>query len=379
MKWRYWILFGVGLLAAIFWSLQTALSFGVESSRLERLTQGVNTAHWFAQADLTAENFQQRVSSDDLRSIQQMGFRHIRLPLDPTVLLDEEHPEQLNSENLSYVDAALDKILAADLAVIVDLHPQSEFKRRLYEEAEFTESVGVFWRSLAQHLSTRNPEQVFLEVMNEPATRNPQDWYAVQEKLLAEMRAGAPDHTLIASANLRVEDDWDTIKALELITPVADSNVVYNFHFYTPMAFTHQGADWGEDTWEHFHNVPYPSDPAAIASILPEIEDETAQNWLRSYGEEQWNLDKLAVPIQQAADWGRSHRVHLTCNEFGVYRRVAPSGDRNNWLRDVRSLLEQHEIGWAVWEYDAGFSILNKTGSEPQPDAAVLAALFSAQ
>ncbi|MBD2059606.1 cellulase family glycosylhydrolase [Oculatella sp. FACHB-28] len=378
MKRKFWILFGVGLFAALFLSLLLMMrSLGVEQSRLERLTQGINVAHWFAQAELTADNFQNRIQPEDIQLIKQIGFRHIRLPLDPTILFDEEQPERLNSENLPYVDAALDQILAADLAVIVDLHPRSEFKRRLYQEESFVEAVGLFWRSLAQHLSSRNPNQVFLEVMNEPATRNPQDWYAIQERLLAEMRAGAPDHTLIASANLRVEDDWDTIVALQQITPVEDPNVVYNFHFYQPMSFTHQGADWGEDTWEHFRNVPYPADAEAIAAILPEIENETARDWLMDYGEEEWNAAKLKESLQRAAEWGQSHQVHVTCNEFGVYRRAAPVEGREAWLRDVRSLLEQSQIGWAMWEYDSGFGAIRRTDGERVPDPVVVKALFN--
>lgn len=376
MKQKFWILFGVGLLAALFLSLLMMRSLGVEQSRLERLTQGINAAHWFAQAELTADNFQNRIQPEDIQLIKQIGFRHIRLPLDPTILFDEEQPERLNSENLPYVDAALDEILAADLAVIVDLHPRSEFKRRLYREEAFVEVVGLFWRSLAQHLSSRDPDQVFLEVMNEPATRNPQDWYAIQAQLLAEMRAGAPDHTLIASANLRVEDDWDTIAALQQITPVEDSNIVYNFHFYQPMSFTHQGADWGEDTWQHFRNVPYPADSEAIAAILPEIDNETARNWLMDYGEEQWNAAKLEESLQRAAEWGRSHQVPVTCNEFGVYRRAAPAEGRGAWLRDVRSLLEQYQIGWAMWEYDSGFGVIRRTDGERIPDPVVVKALF---
>jgi endoglucanase len=373
---QFWILFGVGLFAALLLSLQMMRSLGVDQSRMDRLTQGINTAHWFAQTELTADNFQNRIQPEDIQLIKQIGFRHIRLPLDPTVLFNEDDPAQLNPENLIYVDTALDRILAADLAVIVDLHPRSQFKRRLYDEEGFVEVVGTFWRSLAQHLSSRSPNQVFLEVMNEPATRDPQDWYTIQEQLLAEMRVGAPDHTLIASANLRVEDDWDTIAALQQITPVEDPNVVYNFHFYQPMSFTHQGADWGEDTWEHFRNVPYPATPEAIAAILPDIENETARNWLTDYGEERWNIAKLEESLQRAAEWGRSHQVHVTCNEFGVYRRAAPPEGRGAWLQDVRSLLEQYQMGWAMWEYDAGFGVIRRTDGEPLPDPVVVKALF---
>jgi hypothetical protein len=113
-----------------------------------------------------------------------------------------------------------------------------------------------------------------------------------------------------------------------------------------------------------------------IAAILPDIENETARNWLMDYGEEQWNTAKLKESLQRATEWGRSHQVHVTCNEFGVYRQAAPPEGRGAWLRDVRSLLEQYQIGWAMWEYDSGFGVIRRTDGEPLPDPVVVKALF---
>ena len=412
MKRSFWMIFSLTIALLVLVTTVVVPACGVSDRRFANLTQGINAAHWFAQAPLTAENFQNQITAEDLRLIRSLGFRHVRLPLDPTVLLDGAHPDRLNLENLSYLDRALDQIQAADLAVIVDLHPRSDLKRQLYqdlrtdhekpsgwtifggaprpqkssncvspvyEDATFVEAIAQFWQTLAQHLSTRNPEQVFLEVLNEPASRDPQVWYAVQTRLLAAMRSGAPDHTLIASANLRVGDDWDTLQALQELAPVADANVVYNFHFYQPMPFTHQGATWGEDLWAHLRDVPYPVDPQAIAALLPQLGNSAARERLRRYGEEGWNAARLDALLQQAEAWGRSHRVRVTCNEFGVYRHAAPPDDRIAWLRDVRSLLERHRIGWALWEYNAGFGILVGDDGDRIPDDRIIAALLEAE
>lgn len=369
------------IVAAIFISVLSFDSFsgkkslGTENGRLDSLTHGINVAHWFAQAPLNAERFQTYIASDDIKLIHELGFRHIRLPIDPKILLDPAHPAKLNQENIGYVDAAIDLILSHDLAVIVDIHPDWAFKRKLYSEPIFTEAFATFWRALAHHFSHSNPKYVFLEVMNEPATRDPQEWYEIQSKLLIEMRKGAPEHTLIASANMRVEDEWSDIEGLMELTPVEDTNVVYNFHFYKPMIFTHQGATWGEDAWQYLHNVPYPSDEVAIASLLPKIEDETAQQWLKSYGKQQWNAEKIESLLNQAAEWGRFHQVPVTCNEFGVYRHVAPPSSRSTWLRDVRTSLEVNNIGWAMWEYNAGFGLIRRIAGAT-PDAEIISALF---
>lgn len=374
---KFWIFFSIGLLFVGILTLNSSPTLGVKEERFSRLTQGINLSHWFAQAPLTHKNFQTRVSVQDIQQIKKMGFRHVRVPIDPNVLFNEKQPEKLNQDNLKDFDRALDMILAENLGVIVDIHPQARFKQRLYNDVIFVNNVAKFWKSLAQHLSTRDPELVFLEVLNEPDVKDPKVWYSIQPKLLAAMRSGAPLHTLIASGNLRVGRNWDGIEALQLLSPIKDLNVIYNFHFYTPKPFVSQGATWGWDMLRYFRSVPYPSNPVSVASILPQIKNETARKRLQEYGKQRWNAQKLEELISNAAAWAKEHQVRLTCNEFGVYRRVAPPDDRNTWIRDVRSLLEKYNIGWSMWDYNHGFGVMKRVNEKSVPDLDTLQALFT--
>ncbi len=379
MTMKLWKFLGVAIATCLVLSLLTLFSpqsLGVSQNRLDKLSQGVNLARWFAQTELTHETFQNKITPDDVQMIRELGFNHVRLPLDPEILFDEAQPTRLNAENLPYVDAALDMILESGLAVIVDFHPLPRFKSRLYSDIGFADAVTQFWGALASHLSERDPDYVFLEVMNEPATEDPQDWYVIQERLLAAMRASAPENTLIASANQRVSDNWSPIFALEQLTPVDDANVVYNFHFYEPKHFTHQGASWGWDALAHYANVPFPVTPETVEPLLASIEDAAAKQYLQNYGEYRWNIERLDELIRRAADWGRSHHVPVSCNEFGVYRRVAPRADRLKWIAGVRSLLESYSMGWAMWSYDDGFGMITENRDQPEPDLEVVDALL---
>jgi endoglucanase len=247
----------------------------------------------------------------------------------------------------------------------------------LYSDEVLIDDIAKFWRSLAQHLSKYNSERVFLEVLNEPSFENPQKWNAIQPHLLSAMRAGAPKHTLIAAANQRVGNNWDQVTALEALEPVKDRNVVYNFHFYSPMEFTHQGADWvWKDLTPYLKNVPYPSNSVALAPLLPSIKNEVVRDQLKNYGEQQWNAKKLEGLISRASAWSKSHRVRLICNEFGVYRVVASPEDRITWIRDVRSLLEKYQMGWSMWDFSGDFGVTIKINRESAPDIKTLQALF---
>jgi hypothetical protein len=167
------------------------------------------------------------------------------------------------------------------------------------------------------------------------------------------MRDGAPGHTLIATGG-----GWSTVDDLAALTPIADPNVVYNFHFYEPLTFTHQGATWGDPTWQQLKGVPYPANPQAVEAVLPNLADANARHYGVDYGQEYWDTIRIEERLLRAVDWGRRHNVRLTCNEFGVYRPVAPPTARMAWLRDVRALLERYAIGWTMWDYAGGFGVV---------------------
>ena len=326
----------------------------VSDARFARLARGINLSHWFAQArSYDIQHLRSYMTVEDFKLIRATGFGHVRLTLNPVILLNEQEPAALNPEYRAELDAALDMILGQGLAVIVDLHPEDDFKAQLAESDERSAAFVTFWQALAEHLAARDPEQVFLETLNEPVMRDAERWFAIQRRLLSAMRQGAPAHTLIATAH-----KWSSLTELLMLEPTDDPNIVYNFHCYDPHDFTHQAATWGMKYWPDLAYLPYPSSPAALAEILPQIANEQAREAARAYGEESWDAAKVDAWIGRAAAWGAQHNRRLTCNEFGVYRFKTRPEHRNAWIRDVRASLERHQIGWTMWDYAGGFSIV---------------------
>ena len=345
-------------------SSASAAARGVSDARFAKLAHGINLSHWFAQAPrYEHDHFQSYITAEDVRLIKSMGFAHVRFTLNPLILLNEDDPATLHKQNQVYVDAALDMILEQDLAVIVDLHPEDDFKLRLRDDDNMVSTFATFWHALAKHLSARDGEQVFLEVLNEPVMRDGERWASIQTQLLAAMREGAPEHTLIATAH-----KWSSLTELLMLEPIADRNVVYNFHCYDPHIFTHQGATWSMEYLPHLEHLPYPSSPQALEPILRNVEDEQARQAACEYGEQRWDAAKIDAWIAQAAAWGAQHNVCLSCNEFGVYRCKSRPEHRNAWLQDVRTSLEQHNIGWTMWDYAGGFSVVTTTGNRREVD-----------
>lgn len=343
---------------------------GVPPARLEKLTQGINLSHWFSQShSYSKEHLETYNTAKDAALIKAIGFRHVRFTFNEATVVDKEKPAVLNPEKMKRFETAIDMLLAAGLAVIVDFHPEEDYKRAVEKDAAAIENFVGMWRALARHLSSRDPERIFFEVMNEPVMRDSARWNVIQKKVLAAMRESAPRHTLIAAAA-----EWSEIYKLEFVEVVADRNVVYNFHCYEPFKFTHQGATWAGPTVKGLKNVPYPSSPAAVAKVLADLPDEKTRQLMIQYGKETWNAEKIDALIARAAAWGRKHGAALTCNEFGVYR-VAPAADRNRCIEDVRNACEKHGIGWCMWDYAGAFGVATGKPGRRVPDADTVKAL----
>lgn len=368
----------VSCLVAGFVAGQTARAGGAKTSlafaRADKLKRGINASEWFAQVydkrGYTPEHFQAWTTAGDIALIKSMGFDHVRLGMNPQPMFDAHEPNKLPADYLSALDAAVKMILDHGLAVVIDVHPESDFKARLAKDDDFVERFADFWRALAAHYSTWDAERVFLEILNEPEFSDRYRWLGVQMKLAAAIRKGAPAHTIIA-AGARWSDDDDLV----FQEPLHDPNVIYNFHFYEPHIFTHQGATWSAYSWHWLRGLKYPSRPESAERVAALVPDEVERLQVIRYGRDHWDAARIESEMKQAAEWARRRGVPLVCNEFGVYREYADPEDRAAWLHDVRTALEHNGIGWAMWDYSGSFGVVTKKDGRVVPDDGVLRAL----
>jgi aryl-phospho-beta-D-glucosidase BglC (GH1 family) len=338
------------------------------------LRRGINASEWFAQVydkrGYTAEHFQAWTTAEDIALIKAMGFDHVRLSVNPQPMFNALEPNKIPAEYLSSLDAAVKMILDRGLAVVIDLHPESDFKARLAKDDDFVERFADFWRALAAHYSTWDADRVFLEVLNEPEFADRYRWLGVQVKLAAAIREGAPAHTIIA-AGARWSDDDDLV----FQEPLRDANVIYNFHFYEPHIFTHQGATWSAYYWHWVRGLKYPSSPEQAARVAALVPDEVDRLQVIRYGHDHWDAARIESEMKQAGEWARRRGVPLVCNEFGVYREYSDPEDRAAWLRDVRTALEHNGIGWTMWDYSGSFGVVTKKDGKAVADDGALRAL----
>lgn len=340
---------------------------------MHSLLRGVNLGGWFSQIDAvegndprtfpgTRHHLESFLGPEDFRRIKAWGFDHVRLPVDHVNVFTG--PGLAPDETvLALLDRAVDGLTATGLCVILDLHkcPGHDFHAGATRDQAFFHDPACraqarqVWTHLAERFGPR--PGVLLEILNEPVAPDAAVWNTVKDEMAAHIRRHAPRSTLVVGSNR-----WNNAGEFAQLTPVDDDNVLYSFHFYHPLPFTHQLAPWIADPYFAAHRT-YPGDyppPPDTATRLP---PDTGR----------WDRARLEQAIEPVVRFRDRHQVPVACNEFGVYAGGADRASQLAWMTDVLSMLRERAIGWSYWNYrNLDFGLVSRGearfASHPQYD-----------
>jgi len=301
------------------------------------------------------------------------GFDHVRLPVrfSTPERASMNPPFTINEQFFQRVDWAVERALAHQLSIIIDLHHYEEIHR---EPAQHRERLSGLWRQIAQRYAARPPSVAF-EILNEPnGALEPKLLNAMTAEVLGIIRKTNP--TRIVFANCYFWANAERLAELEL--PARDANVVAQFHMYQPILFTHQGANW-MDPWLQTRGVLFPGPPPEPLAPVAAARD---QGWVSQWFDAYNRLPLLQNPsgprivfehFEHATRYVKAHSRRVYLGEFGVLD-VADEQSRENYLWLVRTEAERRGIGWAYWDDGAGFKLMEpKSG---QIDERLLRALI---
>jgi endoglucanase len=342
-------------------------------ARAQHLRHGINASEWFAQSanDYSAARTNSYTDDSDIALMARLGFDNVRLSIDPVPLEQGLNHQGQYADFLDRLDHAVDTMIANGLAVQIDVHPEEPFKQDVKNSNGGVDRFVMLWRRLAAHYANRNPDLVFFEIMNEPEVTDPYRWSGIQAAAAAAIREVAPNNTLIAAG-----PNYSGIQDLLTQFPLPDGNVIYNFHFYEPHEFTHQGAGWGSPWWIYTHNIAWPPSESAMQQDLSQVPGASDRYAFEHYWLDGWSAHRIKLEMDAAAAWGKTNGVPLICNEFGAYRDHSDPASRMAWIHDTRTAMEEDGIGWTMWDYRGGFGVVHKQNGQPaQVDEQVVQAL----
>jgi aryl-phospho-beta-D-glucosidase BglC (GH1 family) len=362
------ILFAIALFVVIA-SFSPAQNTSLAWKRFQHLQHGVALSGWFSESgNYSLAQLRAYTTPADLEHIHKLGFDHIRIPVDPIIFQCEG--DWASCERIAFLDQVIQQALSFDLDVILDFHPNPQYTHSLLSNPMAADKYLRLWGQIADHYGAMNQDRIVLEVMNEISVPDPYSWSGLLQQSIDVIRRHAPNSTILVQG-AGYSDIWDLVR----LPAFADNNLIYNFHYYEPHIFTHQGATWGNDYWLDVKNLPFPPTDKAVSDAIGHAESEEAKWRILQYKSDHWDAERIASDIEFAANWARERNVPLMCDEFGVYRNFSPPESREHWLTAARTAFEKNHIGWTMWDYQGGFGVVYKENGAVRDDELVLRSL----
>lgn len=322
--------------------------------------RGTNISHWLSQSNRRGEERRNFFTEKDVQYLAGLGFDHLRIPVDEEQLWKEGGEK--DKEGFSLLNQALDWCKKYKLDAIVDLHILrshhfNEKEKPLWTEAAAQESFFQFWRDLSKVLKKYPVEDVAYELMNEPVADDPEDWNKLVKKLVTIIRTTEPTRKIVIGSNR-----WQSANTFDQLSiPENDKNIILSFHMYEPFLLTHHTASWtGIKDYKGPINYPGKIVKEEDLSNLP---DSLRNTILRS--KTTYTIDSIRKHFTKPITVAKKYNLPLYCGEWGCLNTV-PDAARQQWFRDMKTVLEENNIGWATWDYKGGFGIINSKGEEEQ-------------
>ena len=343
------------VLLTILISLQVLFLYGQNKNSFE-IRNGLNISHWLSQSNQRGEARKAYFTRADVEFIANLGYDHIRIPIDEEQMFTEDGRKE--PEAFTLLHNALGWCAEFNLRAVVDLHILrshhfNEGEKPLFTDSKAQEQFYECWRKISGEISKYSVDRVAYEPMNEPVADDPETWNVIVNRCVEVIRQLEPDRTIVLGSNRW--QSFSTVKFLRV--PENDPNIIISFHYYDPFLLTHFQASW-TNIRDIAVPVHYPGQLVADADL------EAAKNHAND-GKKVYNIDVIESDFMQVIEVAKKYNLKMYCGEYGCING-ATHEDKIRWYKDMYMLFERHGIARANWDYKGSFAIVRR--GEPQTE-----------
>lgn len=290
-----------------------------------------------------SEHFATYITEKDVEYIASLGMDHIRVGFDQIVM--EEAPFVYREETFKLIDNFISWCEKYNLNVVLNMHKAIGNYCDIKEEVQLIDDEALQARFIAlwEYFEKRYSEkgEVMLELLNEVRDVEPEKWNNLAEKTIKALRQLNKTRKIIIGPTC-----WNNCYALKDLRVYDDENVIYTFHMYEPFGFTHQRGVLQRDPLYYNRKMEYPDGIEKYVDYNLTLYNDNPYE-----GFERMDINWLRTRLQGAFDFiEKEPDKILWCGEFGTIRH-ADIKSRENWMRDVITILKENGIPYSVWNY----------------------------
>ncbi len=332
--------------------------------------------------DYPAELTNGKYGEETYKELSEMGLNSVRFLINYNLFEDDANPYVYKESGFAWIDKNLEMAKKYGIRLILDMHtPQGGYQSwdrenhaiegmdegdALWVNPENQKRLAALWGAIAERYADE-PGILGYGVVNEPMVaisdfadsddktvkyKAAVDLYqGLLNQITASVRAVDTNHILFVQNLYAIKDlnndteNWVSVNDDKNFILVDDTNVVYEFHFYGPNKYTHQGGK-GSNSTDYAYG-----DEDALVAISPTYKsqattkraDPTSQEWqyvesgLLKFNNETWNVLGVGFTATALGEGGVAYIDNLILKEYD---------ENGNYVRDVY----YDYFEWEEWE-----------------------------
>lgn len=328
----------------------TAFSFK-EKNKLPRW-RGFNQLDFFSP---DPANAWQPTREEHFKWMSDWGFDFIRIPIaypayldiDRTKNITPEDTYKINQKEVDRIDSLVRLAMKHKLHVSLNLHRAPGYcvnagfnePFNLWKDQAALDAFCYHWNMWAKYYRSESKDKISFDLVNEPSMREDMnDQHSKRSTIPGEIYrkvvVAASEAIWKENKNRIIIADGNNVGST-VIPEITDLNIAQSCRGYNPGIISHYKAPWAmKDTT----NVPQLKYPGQVGD--------------QYLGREM--LEKFYAPWIELANQG----VGVHCGECGCWNKT-PHDIFLAWFGDVLDILTTNKIGYALWEFEGSFGLIN--------------------
>jgi endoglucanase len=301
-------------------------------------------------------------TDDHLKWMRDWGFDFARVPIAYPVYLDIDRTKDITAEDtykidekqVDKIDALVNRAVKYGLHVSLNLHRAPGYcvnagfnePFNLWKDAAAQDAFYFHWNMWARRYRGASRSSVSFDLVNEPSMR--EDMNDQHSK-----RSSVPGDTyrkvVIGAVEAIRKENRDRIVIADgndvgsrVIPEITDLDVGQSCRGYHPGIISHYKAPWAMKDTENLPELKWPGQ-VRNQYLSREMLEKFYEPWI--------GLVKEGVGVH--------------CGECGCWNKT-PHDIFLAWFGDVLDILTTNNIGYALWEFNGSFGVLNSGRGDVQ-------------
>lgn len=284
-------------------------------------------------------------TEESYKELSEMGFNSVRFYINYGLFESDNNPYVYNESGFEWIDKNIEQAKKYGIRLVLNMHyPQGGYQSQgngmaLWTDRENQKRLAALWKTIAERYADETGILGY-GIVNEPVLpieTTEEDcltkWQSVAQEITDEIRTVDNNHPVFVERMCAAKNtetgaaSWTNFNDENNYVKINDDNIVYEFHYYDPHMYTHQGFSWANTAG---YDYTYPDETLSMAvnskwetsTFNGDVANTTDTDWqylessVMEINNESYTMLSLVFQAQNLGKGGIAYADNLKLDEY---------------------------------------------------------------